>query len=177
MKQDRATRQQLKKEAIELGRKTGEKIVASTEQALKRMFKEHMLPKDAMRISNSTLENIYSQAYNLYNTGKYIEASHLFRLLVLMNGIEPKYSLGLAACLHMAKDYKAAIQLYTVCATLSPQDPIPFYHCSDCFLQMKDNISAMLCLQVAIERSGNRPEFAQLKERAQLSLKSLKEQT
>ena len=132
-------------------------------------------PKDAMGVTSTYLENIYSQAYRLYNTGKYSEATHLFRLLVLLNAMEPKYTLGLAACSHMLKDYNTAIQLYTLSSTLDPQNPVPHYHTSDCFIQMKDYLSAMICLELAINRAGDNPSFSKMKERAQLSLDSLKQ--
>ena len=90
-----------------------------------KMTKQGTSPKDAMGVNSTYLENIYSQAYRLYNTGKYSEATHLFRLLILLNAMEPKYTLGLAACSHMLKDYNTAIQLYTLSSTLDPQNPIP----------------------------------------------------
>ena len=135
-----------------------------------------LTPKDAMGVSNSYLENVYAQAYRLYNTGKYSEAAHMFRLLIMLNAMEPKYILGLAACFHMLKEYYDAIQSYTMCSALDPENPIPHYHSSDCFIQMKDYLSAMICLELAIARAGDKPEYAKMKERAQLSLESLKQQ-
>jgi hypothetical protein len=41
---------------------------------------------------------------------------------------------------------------------------------------MKDYLSGMLCLQMAIDKSGNKPEYAKIKERAIMSLESLKQQ-
>ena len=70
------------------------------------MFDQGMAPKDAFGINPNALENVYAQGYRLYNTGKYIEALHLFRVLILFNAAEPKYILGLAACFHMLKEYK-----------------------------------------------------------------------
>ena len=141
-----------------------------------KMLEQGMSPKEAMGLSNSYLENVYAQAYRLYNTGKYAEAAHLFRILIMFNAMEPKYMLGLAACFHMLKEYVNAIQTYTMCSALDPHNPIPHYHSSDCFIQMKEYLSAMLCLELAIERAGDKPEYAKMKERAQLSLESLKKQ-
>lgn len=141
-----------------------------------KMWSQKMSPKEALDISPSYLENIYAQAYRLYNTGKYAEASHLFRILIMFNAMEPKYTLGLAACFHMLKDYINAVQTYTMCSILDPKNPIPHYHSSDCFIQMKDYLSAMLCLELAIERTGDKPEYSKMRERAHLSLESLKKQ-
>ena len=141
-----------------------------------KMWKQGMSPKEAMGVSSGYLENVYAQAYRLYNTGKYGEAIHLFRILVMFNAMEPKYMLGLAACSHMLKDYADAVQQYTMCSALDPQNPIPHYHCSDCCIQMKEYLSAMLYLELTIERCGDKQEYAKMKERAQLSLESLKQQ-
>ena len=140
-----------------------------------KMLKGGMSPKEAMGISGKYLENMYAQAYRLYNTGKYTEASHVFRMLIILNAMEPKYSLGLAACLHMLKEYYDAIQTYTMCTVLDPQTPLPFYHSADCFIQMKDYLSAMVCLELAIKRAESNPIYDKMKERAHMSLASLKE--
>lgn len=176
MQSSRATKGQMKKEALNLAKENKLNAESAFAELTNRIFKKGMLPKDAMGINNNVLEGIYAQAYRLYNTGKYVEATHLFRMLILMNATEPKYVLGLAACFHMLKEYNNAISTYTMCSVLDPQNPIPYYHSSDCFIQMKDFISAMICLELAIQKSNDKPEYATLKERASLTLESLKQQ-
>ncbi len=176
MKGSRGDESQMRKEAFNLGGEQQEKFDKAITELSSKMVKQGMSPKDAMGISDSYLENVYAQAYRLYNTGKYTEATHLFRILIMLNAMEPKYMLGLAACFHMMKEYTNAIQTYTMCIALDPQSPVPHYHSSDCFIQMKDYLSAMICLELAIERAGDKPEYAKMKERAQLSLESLKKQ-
>lgn len=158
----------------EKGAQAEEKFLAD---GVEKIWKQGMSPKEAMGVSNSYLEGVYAQAYRLYNTGKYAEAVHLFRMLVMLNAMEPKYMMGLAACFHMLKDFSNAIQNYTIASVLDPGNPIPHYHCSDCSIQMKEYLSAMLYLELTLERCGEKPEFAKMKERAQLSLESLKKQT
>jgi type III secretion system low calcium response chaperone LcrH/SycD len=176
MKGSRGTKGQMKAETLRSSEKQGEKFEQAFGELANKMWTQGMSPKEAMGISNSYLENIYAQAYRLYNTGKYTEAAHLFRILIMFNAMEPKYMLGLAACFHMLKEYVNAIQTYTMCSALDPQNPIPHYHSSDCFIQMKEYLSAMLSLELAIDRAGDKPEYAKMKERAQLSLESLKKQ-
>jgi type III secretion system low calcium response chaperone LcrH/SycD len=174
MKGSRGPKREMKKEASAAGERQEEKLHKAWGEFGKKMLKQGMAPKDALGVSDSYLENVYAQAYRLYNTGKYAEAAHLFRILIMLNAMEPKYMLGLAACFHMMKEYDNAIQSYTMCTALDPQSPLPHYHSSDCFIQMKDYLSAMLCLELAIDRAGDKPEYAKLKERAQLSLEGLK---
>ena len=176
MKGSRGTKGQVGKETMESAEKEGKKFDKAIGEMANKMMIQGATPKDAMGVSNSYCENVYAQAYRLYNTGKYVEATHSFRILIMLNAMEPKYMLGLAACFHMIKEYYNAIQTYTMCAALDPQSPIPHYHSSDCFIQMKDYLSAMICLELAIDRAGDKPEYAKMKERAQLSLESLKKQ-
>lgn len=154
--------------------KQSEKFNNATGELADKMLNQNMTPQEAMGLSPAYLENIYSQAFSLYNTGKYIEAAHLFRILIMYNPMESKYMMGLAACLHLLKEWENAIQMYTMCSALDPQNPIPHYHSSDCFIQMQDDLSAMLCLELAIERANDKAEFSKMKERALLSLENLK---
>lgn len=151
-------------------------VEKGAKQVLNKLFNEGMTAKDAANIKPGVLENIYAQAYRLYNTGKYIEAVHIFRILIMLNPLEAKYLLGLSACFHMLKEYKNAIQTYTMCSLLDPKSPLPHYHSSDCFIQMKDYLSAMVCLQMAIDVAGDQPQYGKIKERAQMSLDNLKQQ-
>lgn len=176
MKGSRGTKGQMKKEAADMSEEGRQPLESSFAELANNMFKHGMLPKDALGINPNFFEGIYAQAYRLYNTGKYAEAIHLFRMLILVNSTESKYVLGLAACFHMLKEYKNAIQLYTMCSVLDTQNPIPYYHSSDCFIQLKDYLSAMISLEMAIQKAGNRPEYTKLKERALLSFESLKKQ-
>ncbi|NGX43339.1 MAG: hypothetical protein K940chlam7_01634, partial [Chlamydiae bacterium] len=56
------------------------------------------------------------------------------------------------------------------------ESPIPHYHASDCYIQMKDPISAIISLEMAVKRSGNKPEYKTLKDRAMMTIESLKEE-
>lgn len=174
MKGSHKAKEHMNKEDINFIDKQTEKFEQVFGDAANKMLAQGMTPKDAMNMSQSYLENVYAQAYRFYNTGKYSEAAHLFRLLIMFNAMEPKYMLGLAACYHMLKDYSNAIQTYTMCSALDPHNPIPQYHSSDCFIQTKEYLSAMISLELAIDRAGDKPEYTKMKERAQLSLESLK---
>lgn len=140
-----------------------------------KLWKEGVSPKEAIGLSDASLIKVYNQAYQLYSTGKYGEAIHLFRLLITFDPTNLKYLLGLAASLHMLKDYFEAANIYTTCMMLEPENPIPPYHASDCYIQMNENIPALLNLELAIAYCGNNPKWATLKNKAELSLTSLTE--
>jgi type III secretion system low calcium response chaperone LcrH/SycD len=166
--------QQIKKATEQMGAATKEDKAKNMEAAIRRAGRRGTTPKDALGLTDAMVEGIYGQAYRLYNTGKYRDASQLFRLLIMLNTTEPKYVMGLAACFHMLKEYKTAVASYSMVSVIDPQSPIPYYHSSDCYMQMGDPVSALVALEMAVKRSGDKPEFRALKERAALTIDSLK---
>jgi len=137
---------------------------------------KNIMPKDALGLSDDVVEGIYGQAYRLYNSGKYGEASQLFRLLLTLNSADPKYTLGLAACYHMQKDYRNAAAAYAISAVIDPDNPVLYYHSSDCYMNLGDPKSALLALEIAVNRAGGKPEHQLLKDRALMAMESLKEE-
>lgn len=176
MKTSRGMKSEMKKETLREAEENVKQLGTALDDLSNKILQKGMIPKDALGLSDAVVEGIYAQAYRLYNTGKYVEASHLFRMLIMLNVSEAKYLLGLAACFHMLKEYQNAVQTYTMCAMLDPENPIPHYHASDCYVQMKDPLSAIIALDLAVKRAGEKPEYAKIKERALLSIESLKTQ-
>lgn len=137
-------------------------------------FKNGHMPRDIFNLNDRQVETLYAQAYNFYQMGRYFDAIQIFRLLIILNVGEVKYVLGLASCMHMMKEFKNAADIYTFCTILDPENPIPFYHMSDCFLEMKDPHSAYVSLEMAIKKAGIKPEFQVLKDRAAITLQNLR---
>lgn len=150
----------------------GDKFKGITES----MVKKGSVPKDLLGINDSMVEGIYGQAYRLYNTGKYRDAIQLFRLLIMLNATEPKYTMGLAASFHMLKEYLNAAETYTMCGMLDPENPIPHFHASDCYIQLNNAMGAIVALEMAVKRAGDKPHYATLKDRALMTIASLKKQ-
>src|ERR1700733_3616408 len=98
----------------DLGQRHGKDFQKLSRDALA----QNMIPKRIMGLSDAMVEGIYGQAYRLYNTGKYKDASQLFRLLIMLNSTEGKYAMGLGACFHMLKEYKNAISTYSICGVI-----------------------------------------------------------
>lgn len=135
-----------------------------------------IMPKQALQLGDDTMEAIYSQGYTLYNQGRYKEASYIFRLLMLLDYTTPKYPLGLAACLHRQKDYKNAANIYLLCGTLDPTNPLPHYHAADCYLQLDYISMALFSLDLAIKAAADQPQYAVVKERSTLMHEALTKQ-
>lgn len=166
--------EQIKKAAEQTGTAFKDHNTDSIKAALERATRKGGSPKDALGLTDAMVEGVYGQAYRLYNTGKYKEAIQIFRLLLMISSTETKYAMGLAACFHMLKDYQTAVNSYSLVSLMDPESPIPFYHTSDCFMQMGDPFSAAIALEMAIKRAGEKPEFKTLKDRAVLTLESVK---
>lgn len=165
--------QQVKKAAESVGAGVAENKIEGVKSAINRAARKGVTPKEALGLTDAMVEGIYGQAYRLYNTGKYKEAIKIFRLLLTISATEPKYAMGLAACFHMAKDYRSAVDSYSIASIIDPQSPIPLYHASDCYIKMGDPASAIVMLETAKKRAGDRPEFKTLKDRANMTLESL----
>lgn len=130
----------------------------------------------ALGMSDESAEGIYGQAYLLYNTGRYRDAGEVFRLLIMLNPTEPKFLIGLAACYHMMKEYQSAGSTYNLASVVDPDNPIPFFHASDCYLQLGDKVSAASMLEMALKRSDGKPQYTTLKQRAEITLNTLKKE-
>jgi type III secretion system low calcium response chaperone LcrH/SycD len=139
-----------------------------------RVFNKGMRPKVALNLSDNVMEGIYTHAYNFYNRGLYKEAIHIFRLLTLLDPLETKFLIGLAACLHMQKKYEQALQIYLMAGFMKPANPIPFYHASDCYIHMDAPMEAVFVLEKAVEEAGDQPAFQAIKERSILMIESIK---
>jgi type III secretion system low calcium response chaperone LcrH/SycD len=155
------------------------KVMASDSQvdadpSLMKMLEKGIIAKDTFGISNEKIEALYSQAYILYNTGKFRDAIGLFRILIMLDPSEARYLIGLAASYHLLKEYRNAIKTYTICLALDPNNPIPFFHLSDCYYQINDKASALVTLNMAVKRAENKPEYQILKDRALLTMTSIK---
>jgi type III secretion system low calcium response chaperone LcrH/SycD len=132
---------------------------------------------DILGISKEKEEKYYRHAYLLYNTGRYKDAASIFRnVLMPLHTTESKYILGLAACCHMLKEYKMAAGVYLIVSSIDPLNPIPFFHASDCYIQIGDLISATTVLEMAIKRAMDKKEYATLKQRAEITLNGLKKE-
>ena len=149
---------------------------ATLKGILSQAINSGIMPRQALKLSDDTMEAIYGQAYNLYNQGKYKEASYVFRLLMLLDYLTAKYMMGLAACQHRLHDYKQAANTYILCGTLDSKNPLPHYHAADCYLQLQAPLLAIFSLGLAVSAAGDQPQYAIIKERASLMKEALNQQ-
>ncbi len=163
----------VKKEAAELN---GPPTKEEMDKIVSDIFEKDMLPKDAIGIPDDVMEGIYAHAYRTYNVGKYHNAAQLFRLLIMLNALEPKYVLGLAACHHLLGQYDNALMMYMVVEVLNPKDPMPNYHSADCYIRIEMQEDALEQMQKALTKCGELPQYTALKNRIIVTIAALVKQ-
>lgn len=134
-------------------------------KVLVKIFEKGMTPKQAMNISDEDLSVIYSYAYHLFNSGKYLEACELFKMLVVVEPTEGGFLSALGACYHKLEDYETSMLMYMMHAQLCPFDPVPLFYCYDCFTRMNNPEGAYTMLYAASERAKDQPQYVKLKDK------------
>ncbi|MBO1915919.1 SycD/LcrH family type III secretion system chaperone [Providencia rettgeri] len=92
--------------------------------------------KDIHGIPQSTMDGIYSYAYEFYQQGKLKEAE-TFRFLSIYDFYNTDYVMGLAAVYQLTKRYDKATELYALAFVLAKNDYRPLFHAGQCNLMMK----------------------------------------
>jgi type III secretion system low calcium response chaperone LcrH/SycD len=118
-------------------------------------------------MSKQHLENLYTVAYNLYSAEKYEEAGKLFKAITFYNYTDKKSWLGAAASAEMLKKYDKAIIGYVFASRLDRFDPLPLLHAFDCHLALKNYPAAVACLDMVMLRASKKPEYFEIKKRAE----------
>jgi len=150
--------------------------IKETLEAMYKGIEKGIMPKQMLNVGDDTIEGIYTQAYMLYNQGKFQDAGYLFVVLMLLDPNQSKFHLGSAACLHRLGKYEKAAQVYLLSSSLDQANPLPHFHAADCYIKLKALPLAQMCLKNAIACCGEKKEFELVKERATLMLGALDEE-
>jgi type III secretion system low calcium response chaperone LcrH/SycD len=146
------------------------------EEVLTEMVEGGSTLKKAAGINDQFINQIYAYAYNLFQGGKYEKAQEGFETLRLLDPKNALYTFSAAACLHKLQKYHEAIQYYMCAGIINDNDPIPYYHASDCFLKLDNKYGAVFMLTHALLHLKDTPENAIFKERLEQSIKSLEKE-
>lgn len=172
-----ATREEQIEQTIQkMQKKHPEQDVNAHREMLTKIFVEGEAPYKALGITKDFLEFVYAHAGNIFNSGKYDEAIQLYKLLQVYDGQDPRYSMALAACYHRKKEYQKAIDMYMVTYLIDKESFAPFYHMSDCFIQLNQPAAASVVLYKVLDLTANRTDIDPIRERVKLTIESLKPQ-
>ncbi|MEI8125625.1 MAG: SycD/LcrH family type III secretion system chaperone [Parachlamydiaceae bacterium] len=154
--------------------KKGSKLSKEEKKAygkiLVKIFEKEVLPKDALKISDQDIVDIYFFGLQQFSMGKYREAKELFRMLTIFDFSKPDYFTSLGVCCHRLKEYQEALGYYMGSIFLKDDDPTCFFYSYDCYMNINNKLGASLMLSNAIEKSGDKVKYADLKKRAQALL-------
>jgi len=163
----------IKSAVSKLGSKLSKEEKSEHAKLLVNIFEKGMTPKEAMKISDQEMAQIYSYAYHQFSGGKYEEARELFKMLLTLEPQNSNFATALGVCHHRLKAYEYALYCYMLSSVLAPTDPVPLFYAYDCFMNTNDEVSAGVILCSVIARAGDQPQYAQIKADAQLRLEPL----
>ncbi len=126
--------------------------------------------KDIHGIPQSTMDGIYSYAYEFYQQGKLKEAETFFRFLSIYDFYNTDYVMGLAAVYQLTKRYEKATELYALAFVLAKDDYRPLFHAGQCNLMLKKSSAAIHCFESVFESSTD----IDLQKKSQAYLDALK---
>lgn len=143
---------------------------------LVKILEEGKKTYEAMDIPKDSLEFLYTQAYYLYNSGKYTQSQQIFFILLFLDEKEYRFNFGLAATYHSLKAYNEAIVFYMRCLALQPESPQVCFHMADCYQQLGKKEETLIALQMCVAKAEKDPKFEALKIRAKQLQDKLKQE-
>ncbi len=134
---------------------------------LKKEFAKGKTAQQILEFSNETMAKFYKAAYQLFEHQKYADAANAFMFLVTLNPYNHDYWLGVGMSTQMQGDFESAIDAYEIAAMYEIENPVPYFYLAKCLFAIHDRESALQALDLALEYSDNKPEYAELKKQAQ----------
>lgn len=163
-------RQMIKDTVIKMGPNFTKEEKQAQAKMLVKVFEQGMAPKDVLNFSKADMTQIYSFAYSLFSGGKYAQACEMFKMLMVLDPYQIDFVKALGVCYHRMKNYKFALNAYSLNSVLAPDDPVPLFYAYDCYKNLNEPIACGMMLCKLIKVAGDKPEYAKLKERAEMLL-------
>lgn len=169
-------KEQIEKATEALKGKLSPKDLRLQKEVMEKVFVEGMSVREAINISQETVEFIYAHAYNLYKAGKYDDAIPIFHVLNFLDERDNRYRFALAACHQMKKEYAEALLLYHSCQAFDMRNPLYMWHAAECYLELGETMKAYLALRLCSQYSEGNAEFSSLQIRAQTEADALEKE-
>jgi type III secretion system low calcium response chaperone LcrH/SycD len=128
----------------------------------------------AAKMSLAEAGRNYEKACQLYQQHRFMEAKSILALLIIHNVLETRYYFAAAACLQGEKNFKTAIQLYTTCSMLVPDNPFPVFYSAECHLQLGDRGEALEGFRKVAGMPATSPELLALRDKANAMMELLR---
>lgn len=137
------------------------------------LLQQGILSKESLNLNEKTTQVVYEKAYQLYASGHYAKAKSLFAVLVACYSSNFQFLYGYATCCFMLKEYEIAADCYARCSLLDSSNPLPYFYAADCYIYLRDLLSACTALKLVVKKASDYSEYAEIKHRAQLILDAL----
>ncbi len=148
------------------------KFLPLMEEALLKIELEGLTPAEAVGIPQDMIEEMYTNGYHFFQSGKFKEALAIFNFITqLVDGTDPRFTFAIAAAHHHLKNYNEAAGYYMLYEMIHPENPLPYYHLYDCFKNLGNKELALAALITAQKIAGDDPINAALKAKIELELK------
>jgi len=120
-------------------------------------------------ISDETMEAVYAQAYEFYQSGRLDDAESLFRWLCVYDFYNVDYAMGFGAVLQLKKNYAKALDVYGLAYSISRGDARILLYAGQCNLRLRRWAKARKCFN-SILADAAAGESLQVKARAYLDV-------
>lgn len=140
------------------------------QDVLNKVMIEGYSVNEALGIPKDFLEGIYEHGYRLYQSGHFEQALSVFRFLKEFDGTDPRFYFSIAATLHQMKQFEEAAGNYFIYVNLEHNNPLGYYHMSDCFEKLGKTQLASGCLYLASKIAEKIPKYQSLKNKIDLIL-------
>jgi len=107
--------------------------------------------KLAFDIPDDEMEELYAEAYTLYADDEFKAASNGFRFLIILDPYQPRFWMGLGACLQLLQRFEKALQAYAVVTLLDHTNPAPHLYAHDCYKAIGNEKEALIAIELAKE--------------------------
>lgn len=113
--------------------------------------------------SDISAKTLYALAYQAYEKNRYVDASHFFRALTVLEMHEQKHWIGLGACLQMLNRYEEALPMYFIAETIDEENPEVHMNTAECFFALNKRKEANNALKSADHYIAKRPQYNHLR--------------
>lgn len=125
------------------------------------------LPKVALNISESEMEQIFRLGHNALCIGDVKGAAAAFERLCRLDPLEGRYIYALAATRQISEQFSVAARLYLMSIAFGVGGGEPYVRLGECLMASNETSEAREVLEFAIELAGEGPAQSAARERAQ----------
>ena len=126
------------------------------------------------KVTQENIEDLYARAHTFYFGGQYKTACFAFSALNILSPEDPRFIMGMAACYLGESKYNEASILFALASAIDIKNPVPTHYLAECQLKLNQVELALQSLEEVILRSLEKPEHAELADRAKMTLQKLK---